>query len=306
MAIANRYLNNSDYITIQPVQLQAIIQKNQSKLLKIELAAIEEASSYLAQRFYVDGEFTNTGAWDPTQEYTAGDRVILDYPLWSNIVNYPIYTCIIYNGQAYISNQNIVVTSPSVFNPSEWILLGNQYDIFNALYPQPLFDITKNYVVGNKVYWKGDIYTASGNTQIWDSGNTQQFFYYSNIPEKNTFPGSLRDQSVKQWDNPVPYVINPYIASPSGHLPSNTTYWNYGDNRSQQMILCVMDLAIFYLHRSIAPDNIPTLVKEAYKMQIEWLTRVAKGYVTSVILKKMPQQGTIRDYGGRIKQNNSY
>lgn len=309
-----RYLNISDYFTIQSVQLNQLIQNNQARLLKSELLAIEEATSYLIQRFETDEEFQGTNPWSPFNVYYPSNRVILDYPTWIPNQTYAQYSCVTYNGSAYMAKTSVPISSPSGFYYSDWTLLGNQYEIFYASDPIingnyiPEFNINCNYIVGNQVFWEGFIWTAITSTTVWNGMNIQQFFYYSDIPQKNVFPGSkMNANSSQQWANPTPYYIPEYAyGSPNGSLPGDTQYWVSSDNRSQQLVNCVMDLAIYYLHRSIAPDNIPKLRIEAYQQSKRWLEKVAQGEVTAKLPAKQPNQGFIHYGDSRIKQNNAY
>ena len=308
MATAPRYLTNFDYLPqIQQVQLNQVSQNNPLRILQMERTAIEEAKSYLVQRFWMDQELTNTFGWDPTASYEPGDRVIIDYPVFSSSTSYPVNTCVIFNGSGYISNTNVIVTSPAAFNPADWTLIGAQYDFYNVFYPFPEFNVNAYYNVGDKVYWKGYVYTCTKQTVPLDTQSILQYFVYSNVPQLNVFPDDTNNNAEQQyWGSKTAYIINPYIASPSGHLPNNPTYWEIGDNRCQQLVTALVDLVLYYLHRTIAPDNIPTLRKESYRQAIKWLELVANGTVTPNLAVLQPSQGLKYRWGGNVKRLNGY
>lgn len=310
LPIPSRYLVDIDYnLIIQQSQKNQIIQNNTTTLLQMERVAIEEASSYIRQRYDVGEEFTNTSVWNPLSTYLPGDRVYVNYPLWVSGSTYTQYTCVIYNGIGYIANDNITSTSPQLTpatDTHDWTPFGYQYSIYNAVYPYPEFNVDNFYLLGDKVYWNGYIYTCTSATVAFNSESIQQYFIYSNLPELNTFPDSINNNLGQFWGDKTPYIISAYSSSP-GTILTDSEYWNIGDNRSQQMVMYLCDIAVYHLHRNIAPDNIPKLRFDAYKSAIEWLMKVARGHVTVDIPQLQGKEAhTIRGYGGNIKQNNRY
>lgn len=70
------YLIQSDYLKeIQPTQLSQLTGSDGSILPRAEAEAIEKATSYLAQRYNVTTEFTDTSVWSGTATYAAVSRV---------------------------------------------------------------------------------------------------------------------------------------------------------------------------------------------------------------------------------------
>jgi hypothetical protein len=303
-----RYLTQLDYnLIIQAAQVAQVIQRNQNTLLQMERVAIEEASGYISQRYDVGAEFTNTAPWDPAKEYNPGDRVTIDYDNWIAGASYNQYDCIIYNGIGYIAATSVPFASPELTPDidSSWVALGYQYSFYNAVYPAPEFNVNKNYAIGDLVYWKGYIYTCTSATVPFNTSNIQQYFVYSNVPNLNTFPDGANNAQGQYWGNKTAYIVHAYETSP-GTIVTDDLYWQVGDNRCHQMVMYLCDIAIYHLHRTIAPNNIPELRKEEYKAACKWLEEVAKGYVMINFPQLQPTQGTIRAYGGNIKQNNRY
>lgn len=294
-----RYLHNSDYWVIQDTQLGQVIQNSQTKLRKAEMLAEEEIHSYLTQRFDLDYEFTNTGTWSYGVTYSAHDRVILDYPLYSTTATYSIYDCTIYAGDAWMLSGTSSISG--TFSSQYWSKLGPQYGLFYGKYPAPLFDYLEFYEKNEQVYWKGHTWSCqSATTTLTDTGRNQ-YLYVKNIPYYNVFPDDeFRNSNQKYWSKGGTYSI------PAGTLPNDENYWTAGDNRSQQMIMYMIDIALYHLHKSISPQNIPVLRLESYKMAIKWLNSIAMGEITAKTLQLQPRSGMVIRSGGNTKNPNSW
>lgn len=305
----NRYLNTSDYgVIIQPVQLRQTLQVQPNsvigdnpKLLKAENTAIEETISYLKQRWDVNAEFTPTTPWSITTQYTAGNRIILDYGDYSTQIGYSVGTNIIYAGNAYLNIGTISATTSTPNNlPSNWTELGYQYEIFYGTYPYPTYNSNNYYHTGDNVYWEGHTYTAVTPTTILTTTEALQYQRVEWLPPKNITPNSTANSTYAYWQDLGTYSI------PIGTRPTNTSYWTAGDNRSQQIVMIIMDMALYYLHKSIAPMNIPELRKEAYRQSIKLLRQANTGDTTLNMPELQPQQGLKIRFTGDIRRNNNY
>lgn len=292
-----RYLITNDYYTfIQSTQLTALIQNNVTRLLKSESTAIEEAQSYLKQKFDVLSEFTDTSVWVNTKTYNANDRIVIDFPAWATGVSYSIGDTVINSGTGYRCK---TANNDATFTANKWDSFGPQYSLYYAQLPVSLFTIDGNYNKGDQVYWKGKKYTCVIATQSLDQDSAIQYYQYKNIPSKNVFP----DDNVygKQfWGTGITYSV------PAGTLPTNATYWTLGDNRSQQMVMMTIDMTLYHLHKAIAPMNIPDIRVKAYDDAISWLKKAAKGEITPNLTALQPRQGSRIRYGGNVKNINSY
>lgn len=216
-----RYLYNGDYLQfIQDVLLQGIISNNPTYQVLIEQTAQQKFYEYLSQRYNLAAEFTDTRQYDPTVAYNAGDRVYLNAPAYSAAATYAlgvlttVPTGPLLNGtptgQVYACSTAITV--PETFNPAHWTLLGNQWAMFYALYPFPIFDISHGwYNVGDSVWWKNHTYTALQQSVCLSDYEKFQSYSTNRIPFQNVFP----DDPVngKQWwkDNGA-YIV------PAGNL----------------------------------------------------------------------------------------
>lgn len=282
---------------IQSENLSQVIGGDSSILAAAELTAIAEATSYLTQKYDTTQEFRSLLEWDASKIYAATDRVYLSAPAYNASGTYDPGDLCLQNGSIY--ECITAITDPEAFNPDEWQLLGSQFDIFHVAYPKPLFDYNAAYWVGNKVYWKGKIYSALIATSPISHQNYIQYRHVDNLPLPNVAPDD-------------PYSGNRYWAYVSTHsVPAgmdilDTDYWTYGDNRSQQLLTYVIDITLYHVHSRIAPRNIPDLRVKRYDDARAWLRAAAKGDITAALPELAPPQGGRIRWGGNTKLINTY
>ncbi len=290
-----QYLCNADYEqVIQSSQLDELIGGSTTKLSKAEQTALATAKSYLTQRWDISREFTDTLPWKKQLTYKPGHRITLDFPAFSTSVSYSVNDTVIYGGKAYASKNNLM---PGAFNPLQWNLLGDRFDIFNGKYPYPEYNSNDNYSVGDMIYWNGYTYVCNRATGQQVEQTIIQYNTYNSAPPKNQTPDS---EGQTQWGTKTIYNI------PIGTIPTVTNYWVVGDNRSSQMVMCVMDIALYNLHKSISPQNVPELRKDAYKVAIEWLKMCSKAEVTPELPKLQPSQGQTVRWSSKTKKTYDY
>lgn len=208
------YLISNDYDRlIQDASLQQIISGNPILQLKAENTAITEFKSYLRAKYDVDKEFTNTQVYNPQATYSAADRVYLDALAYNSGATYTQGQLALQNGKVYQCTTLIAI--PEAFNPAHWVLLGNQYDIFYANYPFPVFNLLKNYSIGDKVFWNNHTYTCKIATQLISQDMLIQYSATNQVPFQNVFPDDLKLGSQFWTDNGI-FVI------PAGNLLTTT------------------------------------------------------------------------------------
>jgi hypothetical protein len=193
-------------------------------------------------------------------------------------VHYVVGNLVNYQGNVYRCSAN----HHGGWNASNFTLIGKLYALFYAKYPKPLFDLYTEYKTGNEVYYKGKTYTCQANIS-------------------GVFPDDAT-RGNQYWGTGTSYAI------PAGTLPTNATYWQAGDNRSLQVLQCVVDITLFHLHSRLAPGNIPALRMERYDNAKEWL-RMAGGQndaITADIPLKQPTQGQRVRFGSNPKNVNWY
>jgi phage gp36-like protein len=175
----------------------------------------------------------------------------------------------------------------------------NSGTIYNAIYPHPQFDFQGLYNIGDQVFWKDKTYTCKIQTPVIDHETGLQYRVYENLPYPNVQPDNIVN-GVEYWGVGVPYSV------PTGTAITNTTYWQQADTRDAQMVMYLIDIALFHVHSRISPRNIPDLRVKRYDAAIDWLKMCATGEITPALPLLQPKQGNRIRYGGQIKNINTY
>lgn len=293
------YLTLNDYKKqIQNVNLQQIISEDSNVLNAAQLAAEAECISYLAQRYDVDKEFTDTAAWSYTATYKAGNRVYLYAPRYSASDTYDEDELTEYLGDVY--RCTTAVTQQGAFDANKWDKIGKLYTLYYVKYPARPFDLYKSYAPGDEVFYLDRVYTAKKNSIILPHDVALQYRTSENVPATNVFPDDPVN-GAQYWEaDAQPYSVE------AGTYPTDADYWTEGDNRNQQMVLYMIDVTLFHVHSRLAPNNIPQLRFDRYTRAIQWLQMAGRGDVTAAIPKIQPRQGSRVRYGGPLKNVNSY
>ena len=282
----------------------------------IQRASVEECISYLKQKYDTTLEFEPVTAHDRTKKYLAENTVYLDAPLYSPTSAYSLNSYTLYNGQVYQCNTEITI--PEAFIPAHWTLLGNQYDILNAVLPFQTFNIYGWYKVGDQVYWKNNTYTCKIETQSVNHDEKLAIGIAIDYNVINVFPDDTK-YGVTYWGVAIPYLVPPNTDL------LNTVYWSLGDNRDQKLLMVCVSIAIYHLHFRISPKNIPDAVIHRYmgdsqdRVQkgeriiyatyspLGWLQAAAIGTdITPELPLLQPRQGSRINFGGRVKLINDY
>jgi phage gp36-like protein len=289
------YLIPNDYkVNIQDINVQQIINSDESIRDRAQLAAEAEAQSYLKQKYDIFREFQDLLPFELSKVYSAFNRFYLDADTYLPANSYNVDDFTLYQGKIYICNNPTTGT----FTPADWDLLGKQYEIFFAPPPVPEFNYSNIYEIGDVVFFNNNIYTCRVQTSLIDHDTALQYRTIQNLPLPNVAP----DDPI----NGVQYWGAPTLFSISGELPTNTNCYIKEDNRDAQMVLYTCDIVLYHLHARIAPRNIPELRVKRYDEAIAWLKMCAEGNVTpnSPLIK--PIQGNRIRYGGNIRQINTY
>lgn len=289
------YLRYYDYMrTIQADNLSQIIGSDTGVRLTSEVAAQAEAISYLVQKYDVTSEFTDTTVFSKSATYKAGALVELNYSEYDSAKSYITNDLTTYSGSCYICTG----ATTGTFSPSKWFFLGVKFDLFHVTLPAVEFDYKKYYKVGDQVFFKDKTYTALLATPIIDHSTALQYGQTTAVPLPNIFPDDPLEGS-RYWGTGTPYSI-------TGVLPTDTTKWAAGDNRSVQLVQKVIDICLYHIHSRIAPRNIPQLRIDRYASAIAWLDMAKTGEVTADIPLLQPKKdGRIR-WGSNIRNTNNY
>lgn len=238
------------YRQMQSDNLAQLTGNSTSILDGVIMASIEEAKSYLKGKYDTDSAFSPITQHDKTKTYTANKTVYLNAPAYSPTYTYAIGVQVLQSGMVYVCKTTI--STPEAFTIAHWTLLGNQYDIYFANQPQPLFDYSKFYRVNDIVFWNDKIYTCEVETPILDHQAKLNIGVQVNNPIQNIFPDDII-KGKQYWGEGVAYNV------PINTLITDTNYWTFGDNRDQKLLQICIDIALYHLHCRIAPRNIPEL-----------------------------------------------
>lgn len=286
------YLFKNDYYRqIQPALLQQLSFSSDSLLEQSEALAVAEIRSYLTQKYDLSLEFKPTRAYAYGVAQKAGDRVYLDAAAYDTTITYQINSLSLNAGGVY---RAIAITT-GLFNPSAWIRMGSQYDVFFATLPNPIFVASNYYNVGDKVFWNGKSYEALIITPSLDQQSAYQFGTYQGLPQVNAIPGK---DGGAQWKDLGAYSFTAPV--------DDLTKWTFGDNRSQQILSTTIDIALYHLHSRISPNNTPQLRVDRYDHAKEWLVMASRSEVTADLTRIQPNQGGRIRWGGNVKTINSY
>jgi len=326
------YLIRSDYYkSIKEPQIVQITGGDNNILLQAEAAAMERAMGMLVQKYEIDREFTNTQPYSTNTVYRAADRVYINYPAYVATNSYIIGNYCTNSGQAYVCTTN----TTGVFNASHWANIGTSTSIYYASFPYPPFNLYGNYAVGDKVFYNNKTYTALQATTQYSNVAAVQFGYNNNIPTGNIYPDDPRNGSRWWTDNgsysvaanllataaynsATSYTIGLYaqfqgniyvcIANTTGQFDPTKwrTVWTLGDNRSQLMLTSIVDIALWYVHASIAPNNIPELRVDKYNVAIEYFRRVRDGVEQANLTLIQPQAGRRILANSLVPRNNYF
>lgn len=288
------YLIPADYNkNIQAENLQQVISNDETIRSSSERASEAEVKSFLKQKYDVTKEFTDTQLWVPGSTYNVYDRVYLDAAAYAPATAYVIGNLALQNGSVY----RCIANTTGAFAPADWALIGVRYAMFHVKPPETEFTFDGNYRVGDAVYWKNKTYTAKVATGSIPHDVLLQFRTTEAVPLKNIAP----DDSV-EGGNYWQFVSN----SGTTELVTNSAIWEAKDNRDQQMVMYLVDITLYHLHKRIAPRNIPDLRVKAYDDAIAWLRDCATGAITPDLPLIQPLQGSRIRWGSAIKQINSY
>ena len=270
-------------------------------------------------------------AWVASTSYVLGVQVLFTDGI--------IYQCLISNSdasftaskwkqlgpQSYVGSVYVnttAITVPEAWTAGHWTLAGQANQIFYASLPTGTkyfnYDHGK-YVVSDKVYWNGSIYTCLQGTSYNDHQSELQDYNTANIQRGNVFPGVIGNQnSLTLWGVGIPYYV------PQNTAITNGAFWAPGDNRDLQLVQKMVIITAYWLCLNIAPKNVPDKFIFAYmgsdgdKTHFEgqyyfpvysalgWLQACVRGDVSPRLPKLQPNRGERTATSSRIKNINSF
>lgn len=97
------------------------------------------------------------------------------------------------------------------------------------------------------------------------------------------------------------------IAESTGNFPTDTDYFK-GDTRSKLIISHLLNIVIYSLYASVAPQKLPDIRVKRYEDTESWLKRVADGKISPDLPTYPPETGSADDiqWGSNKKLENGY
>ncbi len=269
-----RVLRNEDYYNyIQEKNLNQVIESNWTLVRDVEQVAQQELVGYLEQRYIKDEILTNTQSFSLTAVYYGKNLVYYTEPAFSVSANYSTGDRRSYLGNIYEANQNITA---SAWNASEWDLICEDNLLFYVTLPEDEYDNEEEYETGNVVWYNNKTWTARANI-------------------KGILPTTA---NAAYWTEGLTYSI-------TGDYPDDDTLWTQGDNRNPLIVMRLIDIALYHLHKRLTGMNFPDIRKEAYDGNspaqiggaIGWLKQIAAGKVNVDLPEIIPNQNLSVNWG---------
>lgn len=250
-----------------------------------------------------------TGAFNPVKWQTLGKKYTIafisyPYPRFNYLNVYKIGDRVWWEGKVYQAlRDTIIPTHEMILQARVYRNIGPPNSLPGA--PQTAF---------------ADPNSISSSTAQWGVGTPFSIAAASGLQAiGGTLPwSSLTSYStgnIVSFSDPTYPTVQAWVAVQANinvQPGSDIINWlpigiTVGDNRSQQMVALMADIALFHLHSRIAPRNIPELRVARYAEARKWLMDAAKGNVTPINLElNQPEIGNRITFGGNIKSINSY
>lgn len=280
-----RLLRNEDYIKyIQEKNLLQVIEDNYVLVQDVEQVAQHEIDGYLTQRYITDEIFTNTSTYDNTAVYYGKNLVIYTEAAFNAAIAYTTGQRVKQNGNIYSSTAG---SAAHDFVLSEWTFVCLDNELYYVKLPNSEYDNEAEYLTGAVVWYADKTYTARTsvtgivptNAQFWTAGAT-----YSITAIK----------------------------------PTDATKWTKGDNRNPLIVMRMIDITLYHLHKRLTGMNFPDIRKDAYDGNREtqtlgaigWLKGIAAGKWNVDLPMRLPQQNLSANWGNgdgsTVFRSNSY
>jgi len=219
-----RLLRDLDYLrVIQSDNLAQIIESNQQTKLDVEQSAQSEMIGYLTQRYITNQIFTDTKLFDIAATYNGKQLVEWTAPAFSATTVYTTGQYVLQAGYIY---KSIAGSTAHAFLPTEWTQICLDKTLFYTIYPNAEYSNVTTYSVGNIVYYNNIQYTCTVSC-------------VGILPTNNQF-----------WASGAAYTV-------TAIYPDNTTKWQQGDNRNQQIVAAKppnLEVKEFILESMLAVD----------------------------------------------------
>jgi phage gp36-like protein len=223
------YLIASDYNKqIQADNLNQITGSDASILSSAELAAQEEVTSYLTQRYDLAQELTNIAAYDAAVVYKAGQRVTSTGLIYFAALPYPMFDYT----KLYVKGDQVFWKDKTYTAAQDSIILDHSTQIqYSAITDIPQGSVFPDDPVNGRRFWgTGAAYQVAANTPLTDTkwtkadNRSQQlvsymvdivlFHLHSRISPRN-----IPDLRVKRYDDAIKWLKSAGKGDITANLP---------------------------------------------------------------------------------------
>ena len=309
------------------------------KLWEAEQLAIAEVTSYLTDRYITEQIFEGFNCYNSGSTYYSNSLVSLEETCYNSGTTYQygdmfsyynngfnkIYKVILSGGTSGVTPSYSTTTPSSSAYTYQYVCKQGQF--FYANQPIQSYNPDVDYVTGNIVFYNNQFYIALSNIRGVHPAHSLNIELTYGLPsigsggagfigpvgnllgqgQYQTVPGTVGAQNV--WALYAGQIPNfPFSGSStysfSGISPLNTTYWTQGDNRNVQIKNYVINIALFYLHQSINPRQIPDLRKMNYELALHWLKLCNQGKIDANLPERFTLTGFPTIWGSNSKSNN--
>jgi hypothetical protein len=243
-----------------------------------ENRAISNCLDYISAKYRTDEIFAPNLDWSAATAYVWNDRIYLTADSYNAITVYATNDYVLYNSKVYQKNATsggyVAGTLPT--NATYFNLIGNE-----GFY----------YITPPAKYQEGVIYLANVYVMY-------NFDVYKKIASS---AADVLPTDTDYWEKiPISQYSTEFTST--GNLPTDTTKWNFGDNRNHSIVRTVCDLSLYYLHAVINPRNIPALRADRYEQSTTYLMSLMEGKLNPVL----PQYGAQFGYKIRFGSNEPF
>lgn len=242
----------------------------------MELIAQSEVQSYLSSRYLASKVFSPLQTWTPSAEFFWADRIDITGSAYSASTVYASLDKVVYQSNVYQKN---ATTAGYVAGT-----LPTNATYFDLLGAEGVYYVTEPTVYSGRVSY-------AGGTSVTFRGN-----YY----ERTDY--QLGAKAIDPTDASYWTLIEAESIA-VGTFPSDATKWTFGDNRNQQIVMYMVDVALYHSHASINPRNIPQLRIDRYNNAINWCKMVNSGDITVDLVEILPVQGRSISVNSNPKQS---
>lgn len=152
--------------------------------------------------------------------------------------------------------------------------LAARYDMTKAFAPILPFDISVDYIEGDIVSYTEPAWNNATNYVANNRVSYQGYIYKALQNNTNKNPST----EILFWEqiieNEELYVVT---ADGTGNYPEDTAFFKQDDARNALLVDIVLNIALYLVHRRIAPRQIPETRKNAYEDSIVQLQDIASG-----------------------------